>query len=504
MKPALSGLRRLALILMLALIVPASHPEPVRAQAPQYDANCNPRTWDDDTAFQAELCSAHVGCRMVFGLAKICGKVKSFFNKIGSLFSRDGEIDNNDVFDAATDDLVTTPAVDGYVGIARNTGRRLTSSEAKSAPGSTITSTTSYTVTDGRLTYVESQTGKPGVMPGSGTPTVSIGDDGRMVRGLVGDKGLNGIGEIRDPDGTVRGGYFSNGKQQGNGFVSGSEGGRAYVTEGVFADDKLNGRATTTFGDRSSRRELWEGGTRIAVGPSAPAGQAPVEAVYKSPAQLAAEEEQAFAASIAKMGPGELFAKADELRAAGKLDLARQTLRSLVSRFPNSPLAATAAQQLSGFGGGGSSGTRPGGGSPGGGAAPSPGSPGGAVGTRPAPPGGGGNYRTQIPDPILTASWYNRYTAHNLPLAECKAQANGDVQRNLAARIKPMQSTGSAAYSARAAAIMLEFAMVVFRQCEQDPQLAPVLTQLSNTRRQTIQTCRQVATGPSMCTEPWE
>jgi hypothetical protein len=79
--------------------------------------------------------------------------------------------------------------------------------------------------------------------------------------------------------------------------------------------------------------------------------------------------EAEFQSSLKTMNAGQLFAKADEYRQAGDMDKARQTLRALVSRFPNSPLAATAAQQLSGMsasqvaGGSGTPSEPPGGGS---------------------------------------------------------------------------------------------------------------------------------------------
>lgn len=67
-------------------------------------------------------------------------------------------------------------------------------------------------------------------------------------------------------------------------------------------------------------------------------------------AKQAAQEEAEFEASLNRLGPGQLFAKADELQAAGEIDKARRMLRALIARFPDSPLAATAAQQLSGTG----------------------------------------------------------------------------------------------------------------------------------------------------------
>ncbi|MFM2084422.1 MAG: hypothetical protein RLY95_1240 [Pseudomonadota bacterium] len=53
-------------------------------------------------------------------------------------------------------------------------------------------------------------------------------------------------------------------------------------------------------------------------------------------------------ADIAKMNAGQLFAKADELSSSGDSAKAREVLRSLVSRFPDHPLAAQAAAQMAG------------------------------------------------------------------------------------------------------------------------------------------------------------
>jgi hypothetical protein len=51
---------------------------------------------------------------------------------------------------------------------------------------------------------------------------------------------------------------------------------------------------------------------------------------------------------LERMNPGQLFAKADELRSNGQNDLAREALRTLVSKYPNHQLAASAAQQMAG------------------------------------------------------------------------------------------------------------------------------------------------------------
>ena len=62
----------------------------------------------------------------------------------------------------------------------------------------------------------------------------------------------------------------------------------------------------------------------------------------------AAREQQAFRASLSTLNPGQLFNRADELQAAGNASRANEVRRVLIERFPNHPLAATAAQQVAG------------------------------------------------------------------------------------------------------------------------------------------------------------
>jgi len=77
------------------------------------------------------------------------------------------------------------------------------------------------------------------------------------------------------------------------------------------------------------------------------------EAAARAAAEAQAEAERLdaeFQKSLATKNAGQLFALSDELRAAGETDKARATLRALVSRFPDHPLAVTAAQQMSQMG----------------------------------------------------------------------------------------------------------------------------------------------------------
>ncbi|MEQ1536652.1 MAG: hypothetical protein ABL923_12335 [Burkholderiaceae bacterium] len=73
------------------------------------------------------------------------------------------------------------------------------------------------------------------------------------------------------------------------------------------------------------------------------------EIIAKAASDLAAAA-KSFRDSLAKMNAGQLFAKADELSSQGDKAKAREVLRILVSRFPDHPLAATAAQQIAALG----------------------------------------------------------------------------------------------------------------------------------------------------------
>ncbi|MDQ0070062.1 hypothetical protein J2W34_001836 [Variovorax boronicumulans] len=66
----------------------------------------------------------------------------------------------------------------------------------------------------------------------------------------------------------------------------------------------------------------------------------------------AARADQQFRTGLQTMNAGQLFARADELSSQGDRARAREVQRALISRFPDHPLAATAARQMAGESGG--------------------------------------------------------------------------------------------------------------------------------------------------------
>lgn len=83
------------------------------------------------------------------------------------------------------------------------------------------------------------------------------------------------------------------------------------------------------------------------------AAQALRAAEEKAREQAIARETAAFNTSLRTLPSGALYAKADELQAAGETEKAREAYRAFISRFPSSPLSANAAQALSALSAGG-------------------------------------------------------------------------------------------------------------------------------------------------------
>lgn len=71
--PFQSDWARVATLCIAFLVSTSVHANP---------ANCDGEMTEDQR-FQAELCSAHAGCRFVFGIADTCTKAKSFLSKLG-------------------------------------------------------------------------------------------------------------------------------------------------------------------------------------------------------------------------------------------------------------------------------------------------------------------------------------------------------------------------------------------------------------------------------------
>ena len=172
-------------------------------------------------------------------------------------------------------------------------------------------------------------------------------DDEGMKLGTFKDGELEGMGQEITAKGAWRGGYYENGQIEGPGFEVVERRDAVYAIEGDFVDDKPEGYARVILSDGSSRIDLWRDGKLLAVGTVAAQGKQPVNPVYKSPEQLAAEEADRFETSLqSTSSAGALYALADELAEKGESARATLAFRRILTRFPDSPFALRASDRL--------------------------------------------------------------------------------------------------------------------------------------------------------------
>jgi len=353
---------------------------------------------DPDGTLKLELCSSHLGCRIVAKVYKSCTAVRSFLDRLSAsigrgvktLFGYRREVQADNLWDALQSDS-SVPRLDD-----------LPAEKARSA-----TIRQALSTADLRPTEVRSANGnsvafgntKNGALQGWG---MNVSADGTVTRGQFRDGKLEGPGErltvVSNGLSVRMSGEFSSNQMQGEGAMATAAG---MVAQGRFqAQVLVDGRLTAVDGSRQEGRfdpqsrlliegskysaagSLVEKGTfrdgQLHVGDRYSEGQVvaqvnrPRELMQQAEAlqatnadraraklaeQVAAEQrarddaamrEQKFRSELAALNAGQLFALADELRDAGKADLARQALRALVSRFPDHPLASQAATSLAG------------------------------------------------------------------------------------------------------------------------------------------------------------
>jgi hypothetical protein len=108
----------------------------------------------------------------------------------------------------------------------------------------------------------------------------------------------------------------------------------------------------------------------------------------------------------------------------------------------------------------------------------------------------GGGYVTQIQQPVLPASFYARYTGHNLAPAICNQQAEA---LGWTARMNQINAGNDNVLRMRAIIASLEALLVISRQCEETPGARTELDNFTNSRNGAITTCRQIASNPASC-----
>ena len=374
-------------LIVLFAAMPISSPAQVNPQI----ANCE-EIKDEDSKFQADLCSAHLGCKLVFGIQKTCAKAKQFLGNLKAaigegvqgFFGKKKEVTPDAVFQATLNDK--TRAAQDMPEVDRVT--KLLTDGVKVAPSNVLSGKGTND-----STWVYYGDAREGRANGFGTRIFS---SGQVERGNYSDDNLNGLTDRVFANGTREIGVTSEGKLQGVGVKASTDGdlsvgvfsygnlqngrkelwdGRAW--EGKFSDDGvlLEGKIYRRPGElleegKFDRFGALSVGKRYVSGSTIevdePRRQAAVDAIARDAEEqrkrnaeierVAAEQRkradeeraaQAFRDSLRTMNPGELFARADELSSQGDKNRAREVLRSLISRFPDHRLAENAATQLS-------------------------------------------------------------------------------------------------------------------------------------------------------------
>jgi hypothetical protein len=344
------------MLLALSLAITA----PSFAQPSDIDAaNCE-ELKDPDVKFELDLCSAHVGCRLVMGIQKTCVKAKKFIGNIKNVFTRDEaqakeaqttdtslfgklksfvgglgkkEVNANQVFEAGmSDEMRTSQAADKdwwdkaapiRAGVAKADKAVLTGE-----------------ISDGsKWTFMGDV--KDGKANGWGAQYWS---SGHIMRGEFKDNNLNGMGDSQTPANFRTMGSFANGSPNGENIRMESTG---RLIKGNYVNGKLDGYGVMYGADGVLlSKGIWSAGS-LSVGETYDSAGNVLKKIDKPGDERLAREaaEQAFRDSLNAMTAPQLYAKADELSGSDK-DKANQMLQALMSRFPDHPLAKRVSEQM--------------------------------------------------------------------------------------------------------------------------------------------------------------
>ena len=351
---------------------------------------------DPDTKFQAELCSAHPGCKLVFAIHNTCAKAKRFVQKlnesigegVATLFGRRKEVTSEAVFEASLSDVGRSadksPEWQERIKPIREAVSKAgkDSVSGKSNDGGTVIFIGD--VQDGKANgagtrYFSSGEVQRGTFKDDklGAPVESSLPGGQRSVGNYQNDGRSGYGLDIAPDGSEFKGTWVAGKQDGPTEIRRPNGVRfegryeaGAMAEGTFyrPDGSKSESGTYKNKELETGKRFDEQGN-VSAEVNKPRDlmlarearqQAEAERLRREQEEkLAAEQRrrdadaaaaQAFKDGLVGMNAGQLFAKADELSAQGDQAKAREALRTLIARFPDHALALTAAQQLASSG----------------------------------------------------------------------------------------------------------------------------------------------------------
>ena len=388
--------RRAFLIVLLAICA-VFIPSISTAQSANSPANCE-EIKDPDLQFQADLCKAHAGCNLVYAIHNTCVKAKKFLTNLKeaigegtkSFFGFKKEITPEAVWQANLSDtakkLEGKPEWRERVGIIEATIKEKGQLTIWSEGGKNFTlGDTKFKSTESTSVYY---TDNPRTVNGVTTPNgrgYNFASDGSMIRGV-----FDGFIPVQGDYFSAHGGRAISNRIQGNSdykqVIDATADGWQYIGtqkiysntrdgegvrtapdgrrwEGLFVENKLTQGAFYRATGTLAFKGIWGSDEKLQVGQAYDnvgnvteinkiADQARLVAEKKQKEDVEKQakltsETQAFRSSLGSMTVGQLFAKADELSTTGDSTKAREVLRALVTRFPDHPLAATAAQRLS-------------------------------------------------------------------------------------------------------------------------------------------------------------
>ncbi len=361
-----------------------------QAQVKPEIANCV-ELKDEAIVAQAEMCSAHIGCVYVLNVQKTCAQAQGYLERLQAAIgegtrtffgSYRKEVTPDAIFTAllGSDERASVRMLD-----ATPTSQRRSqeiAARVRDAGTGDILSGAAHSGASW-VYYGQIQDGKS---DGIGTRIFSSGElqRGQFTRGYLrgasdvlypsGARYIGDIGGIAGDQRSGQGAYiYKNGKKQEGSFSDGEiASGTTYRPDGKVSEKGNYDKAgKLSFGQRfdtegvptvvnvrveqeaaaraaaavEQQRKLDEQQRKLEEAQRQREAAAQAEQRQR---EAAAQAEQQFRTSLQTLNPGQLFARADELSAQGDSARAREVQRALMSRFPNHPLAATAARQMAG------------------------------------------------------------------------------------------------------------------------------------------------------------
>ena len=368
--------------IMIAALIAVLHLsiQPAMAQVNPEIAKCG-ELQSEGAKFQMELCSAHLGCRMVLAFHNTCAKAEKFVNNltnavgkgIKTFFGYRKEVTSDHVFEASLSDR------------QRAVEKDVSWNEKIQPIQSAVKQVKENVKAHGDALVSVGDLSDAGFIKGNGYDFLKAGDSLYISRkvdyGIRGGIGNEYVGAKSDTielqsDTRVVASHSGFGEKQanvlfGNGeeyrgdmrIVRGSDtphgsgvkiltNGQRYV--GTFVEGKMTEGSVLRRDGTVSAKGQWDSDGNLYVGQLFDGSGTVVTQNIDKPGDHAkakaaakAKAEQDYRDSLNAMNAGQLFAKADELSSSGDSQKAREVLRTLVSRFPDHALAAAAAQRLS-------------------------------------------------------------------------------------------------------------------------------------------------------------